>query len=103
MEISPDQLLGTWRHSHEESHGDRIVLRPADFAFPASRGRRGITLRDRGVAEVEYPGPTDRTARALGRWALEGKRLMIDALGWSGTFEIEIAGKEMLVLRKRAQ
>src|SRR5215210_824278 len=98
--IEPARLLGHWCHSHEEGGAGRMVLRPADYAFPPSRGRRGITLKEGGAAETQYPGPTDRTARAEGHWSLEGKRLTIDAHGWSGSYEIESADKDMIVLHQ---
>jgi hypothetical protein len=64
-------LEGHWVHSHEEDTPSSMVFRPADYAFPRSRGRSGFRLEPGGKA-IEYGiGPTDRTAEAECSWHLE--------------------------------
>ena len=55
-----DEPQGRWRHSHEEDSGDVRVYRPADWAFPPARGRRGLEFRPDGKMLVLGPGPDDR-------------------------------------------
>ncbi len=46
-----EQLIGHWRHSHEEDEANDIaVFRPVDFPFPPSRGRAEFELLPDGQA-----------------------------------------------------
>jgi len=99
--IQASQLLGRWFHSHEESQGDRLVFRPADFAFPPSRGRTALVFGQGGDLQVEGPGPDDRRRATSGRWSLQGNVLTTAAPGWSGAFTIESVDEHALVLRRR--
>ena len=98
--IEASQLLGRWVHSHEEDQGGRLVFRPADFAFPPSRGRTALIFAAGGQLQVEGPGPADRRRTTSGHWSLQGKTLATAAPGWSGTFEIEAVDERALVLRR---
>ena len=99
--IQASQLLGRWFHSHEESQGDRLVFRPADFAFPPSRGRTALVFGQGGDLQVEGPGPDDRRRATSGRWSLQGNVLTTAAPGWSGAFTIDSVDEHALVLRRR--
>jgi hypothetical protein len=99
--VQADQLLGRWFHSHEESQGDRLVFRPADFAFPPSRGRTALVFGQGGDLQVEGPGPDDRRRATSGRWRLQGNVLTTTAPGWSGAFTVESVDERALVLRRR--
>lgn len=77
-----------------------MVFRPADTDLPPSRGRQGFTLKTGGEAETSGPGPDDRRRGASGRWTLNGKRLHIDAPGFSGAFEVESVDGQRLVVRR---
>jgi hypothetical protein len=101
--MSPDvrrAIQATWIHSHEEDQGDRMVFRSADFDFPPSRGRIEFSLKPGGVVEVVRPGPDDRRRKASGRWTLAGKRLEIEAPGFSGSFDVEEVDHQRLVVRR---
>lgn len=102
--MSPDlrrALQATWVHSHEEDEGNRLVFRGPDFDFPPSRGRTALTLKPDGVVEVVGPGPDDRRRTGSGRWTLAGgRRLEIQASGFSGSFEVEIVDDQRLVVRR---
>ena len=70
-----------WIHSHEEDTDAVSVYRPSNYTFPPSRGRIGFEFRPGG--ELIYLGiaPTDGTAQATGRWAIEGGQVIrIEAL-----------------------
>ena len=77
MTIDRSALERAWVHSHEEDTADEQVFRPADFAFPPSRGRRGFELRPDGSYAETVPGPTDRPEEAAGRWELEDDTLVL--------------------------
>jgi len=98
--VAPESLLGSWRHSHEESTPTRVVLRPDSYDFPRARGRNGLTMVAEGQAESRNPGPTDRTERHLANWHLEGNRLVIESSWLQGEFEIESVDATQLVLRR---
>ncbi len=73
-----DQLAGRWVHSHEEDSGDEMVFRPADYAFPPSRGREAIELHPDGSYTGSVPGPVDKPEATEGEWSLEdGGRLRL--------------------------
>jgi hypothetical protein len=72
----------------------------ARWPLPPSRGRVAFTLQPGGVVEVASPGPDDRGRKAAGQWTVAGKRLEIDAPGFSGTFEVETVSDDRLVVRR---
>jgi hypothetical protein len=100
-DVTSDKLLGRWAHSHEEGQGNRLVFRPADFAFPPSRGRTTLVFAAGGDLQVEGPGPDDRRRTTSGRWSLQGNILTTTAPGWSGAFDIEAVDERALVHRPR--
>ena len=69
MSTLPSSLPGHWVHSHEEDSGDIEVYRPAAYAFPRSRGRRGFELHADGRLTTHDIGATDKPATAHGRWS----------------------------------
>jgi len=71
MAAHPDALQQHWVHSHEEDTDTEMVFRPASFAFPPSRGRRGFELKPGGVLVEVGPSPADRKQRSEGAWRLE--------------------------------
>lgn len=70
MTIAREAVIGKWIHSHEEDTDTETIYRPASFAFPASRGRRGLELRDDGMLMETTIGATDVPGEAAGRWEL---------------------------------
>jgi hypothetical protein len=57
------ELVGGWRHSHEEDTATETVFRPDSYAFPPSRGRIGFifnadqTCTAIGIAARDGPAP----------------------------------------------
>jgi len=98
-----DGIVGRWMHSREEDDDDRIVFRPDDYAFPPARGRSGFTLAKGGSVLTASPGPDDRLTEAEGSWSLDGDRLTIQSLVWSGVFRVESAQQDKLVLIRLSQ
>ncbi len=91
-----DQLAGRWVHSHEEDSGDEMVFRPADYAFPPSRGREAIELHPDGSYTGSVPGPVDKPEATEGEWSLEdGGRLRL------GDRVLDVTSVEDGVLRVR--
>ncbi len=89
-----DQLAGRWVHSHEEDSGDEMVFRPADYAFPPSRGREAIELHPDGSYTGSVPGPVDKPeTTGGGTWALEGDKLVLPDR------TLEVTGAQEGVLR----
>jgi hypothetical protein len=98
--IDRAELARTWVHAHEEDSPGRMVLRPADYPLPPSRGRRTIDLSESGAADLGQPGPDDRPVSAAGTWALDGRRLRLDhGGGQTEEFEIEAVEPDRLVVR----
>ncbi|HQZ40733.1 MAG TPA: hypothetical protein PLH72_17010 [Vicinamibacterales bacterium] len=64
------QLVGTWRHSHEEDTATETVYRPEDYAFPPARGRTGFSFRADKTCTYLGISPRDGTARESCRWGL---------------------------------
>ena len=68
---APERLLGEWVHRHEEDAGERMVFVRAGEPLPASRGRRRLELRARGVLAASAPGRGDAPEAMRGRWSLD--------------------------------
>lgn len=69
--IDKDALAQRWVHSHEEDSDREMVFRPANFAFPPSRGRVSFELRADGGLQESVIGPADRSEHAQGSWRLD--------------------------------
>jgi hypothetical protein len=72
-------ILGRWMHSHEEDAEGVTVYRPADYAFPPSRGRTGFEFREGG--ELVYGGiaRADGSTLSSGHWIVtEPNRISIE-------------------------
>ena len=52
-EISREELLGSWVHSHEEDTADTVVYRRADFDFVTSPEAQDIIQRE-GIVLLDY-------------------------------------------------
>lgn len=68
----PQAIGRVWIHSAEEDTGEIEVYRPADFAFPPSRGREGFEIRKGGVFVLHRIAPTDGIEPIEGRWRADG-------------------------------
>jgi hypothetical protein len=68
--LSKKLLQRRWIHSHEEDTDTDAVYRPADFDFPASRGRRALEFKAGGAYSETNPGPVDRPVASHGTWKL---------------------------------
>jgi hypothetical protein len=73
----PAALLQRWLHSHEEDRGAEQVFRPASFAFPPSRGRRGFELQGGGRYLDLGIAAADGTNVRPGSWTLENQTLTL--------------------------
>lgn len=91
MTIDRSALERAWVHSHEEDATGEQVFRPAGYAFPPSRGRRGFELRADGSYLETAPGPTDRPEEASGSWELHGDTLVLSRSGASGAERLRVA------------
>lgn len=90
MTIDRSALERAWVHSHEEDTADEQVFRLADFAFPPSRGRRGLDLRPDGSYAETAPGPTDRPESSLGTWDLDGDTLVLSPSDAAGSERLRV-------------
>ena len=64
-------ILGRWMHSHEEDAEGVTVYRPADYALPPSRGRRGFEFRDGGELLYGGIGRANGSELSSGHWTIE--------------------------------
>ena len=66
----PASLLARhWVHSHEEDTDTEMVFRPADFAFPRSRGRASFELKKDGTLIDHGIGAGDASTETRGTWS----------------------------------
>lgn len=99
MPHAAGSICGDWVEVREESADGKVVLRSIDAELPPARGRRRLVLLPDGQLKGGSPGPDDRLRAAKGdRWSVEGDRLHIASGEWAGTYEIEMAGSDKLVL-----
>ena len=99
----PPSLFGQWVHSHEEDHDGIEVYRPAGYAFPPSRGRRGFKLHQDGRAAYNGIGAVDRPETIEGRWARQDDgriRLDLDGRVSLVSFEVISVDGEQLEVRR---
>lgn len=101
---SPADIMGAWRHSHEEDPPDDAflnVFRPKSWSFRPSRGRFGFELRKENFASIDGIAPGDGTDRSKARWRLEyGNVLVItDPGGMIRRLRIEKVEPDRLLLR----
>ncbi len=83
-------------HSHEEDTETESVFRPASYAFPPARGRRGFELKPDGSLTEYGIGPTDRRTQTPGTWKLDGDALRLG----TRTLKIVSVDRQRLVVRK---
>jgi len=74
-------IEGRWVHSHEEDTEQEMVFRPADRGLPPARGRTAFELRGDGTYVESEPGPVDVPVESVGRWSLQGDRLVLEGEG----------------------
>lgn len=98
--IDRDLLWGRWVLSHEESEGDHLVFRTADYPFPPARGRRGFAIIEDGAATSGGPGPDDRPVEESGVWELDGRHLSVRTPVWDFDLEIERLDRGQLIARE---
>ena len=89
-------LHGHWVHSHEEDSPTEAVYRPASHPFPPARGRDGFELEADGSLVEHGIGPTDRSTKTAGKWALDAGVL---TMGGRARKIVSLA-PDRLVLRK---
>lgn len=95
-------LVGVWIEVAEEGGPGRHVFYRDGSDIPPARGRRQLHLDKQGLALGGRPGPSDKTVAAgSGGWTLDGEMLRIDLPGWEGSYEIDTAQDDKLILRKR--
>lgn len=68
----PKEIFRKWGHSFEESTGEIIVYRPAEYEFPRARGRAGIEFKPDGTFIDWVIGPADAKRGINGHWQIEG-------------------------------
>ena len=98
-----DGIAQRWMHSHEEDTAEEIVYRPANFAFPPSRGRAGFELKGDGTYLDLGTGPADGPQQAEGEWQLADDVLTLacDALpGGRRTLRVITCGDDRLVVAR---
>ena len=102
--VTPERVVGSWVHVHEEDSGDEMVFRPADSALPPARGRMGLELREDGTFAEAGLGARDIPEEAVGSWVLEGQTITLSEGATQGVpreLEIVSAEKGRLVVRVR--
>jgi hypothetical protein len=69
MKGDPKNLIGEWRHSHEEDSKGLMVFRPASHKFPPSRGRLAFKLLADGTANYAGIGANDAPDEINAKWS----------------------------------
>ena len=91
MEAQLDQLVGTWRHSHEEDTATERVYRRGDYEFPPARGRDGFEFRPDHSCAYLGISARDGTAKQACTWQPRE--------GTSGEVVVTFPGGEQRVLQ----
>jgi hypothetical protein len=88
-------------HSFEEDHDGVVVYRPADYPFPAARGREGMEFQPDGTYVDWTIGRGDAQTPQPGRWQpAPGNRLQVStASGHERILEVVRLEPDRLQLR----
>ena len=68
MSIQENHLVKKWLHLHEEDTATQLVYRPADYAFPPARGRRGYEFLPNHSCNYIGISPRDGPATESCSW-----------------------------------
>ena len=102
----PRDIFRRWGHSFEESIGEVVVYRPAEYEFPRARGRAGIEFRSDGTFIDWVIGPGDARQGINGHWQIEDTgrvRVSFDGnIRAPRVLEILQCDAEMLRLRQKS-
>ena len=74
---NPEELIGSWVHSHEEDTEAVRVYRPASFDFPPTRGREGFEIKEGGECVYHGIAPADGSTSEPASWSWEGDNTLI--------------------------
>lgn len=99
----PNAMLKKWVHSHEEDQGGVRVYRPADYAFPLSRGREGMEFRQDGTFLRQQIGATDRRETVPGRWSVEHSGVIQVTLPNQPSYQLKVLECSDQVLKVQQQ
>lgn len=72
-----DNLYQHWVHSHEEDQEGIRVFRPANYNFPASRGREGFKIDKEGAFTHYQIGPNDVPKTQESKWEAKENVLVV--------------------------
>ena len=98
----PKELLQRWLHSHEEDRGAQQTFRPASFAFPPSRGRRGFELQAGGRMIDLGIAAADGTNVRPGSWSYAGNTLTLHVDGATPErYTVVSLAQDQLVLERQ--
>lgn len=101
-QIDPKDLYGQWLHAHEEDVEGMAVFRPANAAFPPSRGRAGMAFDASGALAVIGPGADDRNLKSDSKWRIKRTgqlELGTSLSGIDGTSFTVVRDGERLILK----
>ena len=88
--LSIKDLIGAWKHAHEEDALGIAIFRPADAIFAPSRGRMSFELRADGVAIYEGLGAADTPTSELARWEISAANTLTIFLGNKPILQAEV-------------
>jgi hypothetical protein len=97
------KLSKHWVHSREEDTSTETVYRPADYAFPPSRGRTGFVFEADGTMKRVGIGPADVSAVKAGKWRIvdpESGRIEVDVNNAREELTVQSLEEDRLVISK---
>lgn len=96
-------LCKQWVHSKEEDTSSETVYRPADYAFPPSRGRSALVFHRDGTLKRIGIGPTDISAVKEGTWRIadaESGRIQVEVNNTQEELTVQSLEGDRLVISK---
>jgi hypothetical protein len=104
MYITPEQLAGSWLHSHEEDTATERVYRRSDFDFPPSRGRDGYEFLPGQDAKYIGIAARDGAVQTTVNWRLrtgEQPEIMLTLPnGQQRVLQIVSVDQDRLIIKK---
>ncbi|GJL91813.1 hypothetical protein [Hyphococcus sp.] len=97
--IVAKDLLGKWKHAHEEDHTGQIVFSRASEKMPISRNRRLLDFLEDGRLAEGAVSPDDKVRKRMRTWRLRGDSLLIEDDEHCEIYEVVSVNSKRMVLK----
>jgi hypothetical protein len=95
----PPEMFRHWKHSHEEDAEGVRTYRPAEYAFPKARGRRGFEIKPDGEFIHYGIARGDGNIAIPGSWELTAPKQLLIKLQDGSSYTLDVLAVDGSVLK----